>query len=1032
MSGEIGKSACETRRRIIKLFKDELDYRFLGDWSIREHNSNVDEQLIKIYLTQAGYSPAQISSAVYKLTLRAHDTGKDLYERNQGVYSYLRYGIEADTEFGKPKDQVWLIDWAASEKNQFAIAENVALGGVPQSRLDLVLFVNGIAIGTIELGSSYISVGDGIRQSLANQQDELCGWFYSTVQFVFAGSDSEGLRYGTIGMGERSFMKWKEDSPHSPRPMLAQALLHMCSKSRLLELTHDFVLFDGGIKRLPRAHQYFGVKKAQEHVMARQSGIIWHTQGSGKSIVMAILARWILENYPAARVLSETGETISSGSSSGEISRQLSQGKPGLLRSLTHRFGLKDSQKMSDRAFGEYVRELASQPGPNLGEVFVFVDDCHRTHSDRLHRLIKAIMPNAVFIGFTGTPLMKRDKTHCLELFGSYIHTYTFSEAVEDGVVLDLVYEARDIDRLGGGSRDQVDQWFEAKTKGLSAWQKSKLKGRWETNQSALGACSRTDRVVCDILLDFSSKPRLSSQRGSAMLIAQSVHQACKYFLAFNKTDFKGKCALITSYDPYFKSVSQEEVGADSETDRRFIYNTYRDLLADVSADSGRTQAETYEDRAKNRFIQEPENMRLLIVVDKLLTGFDAPACTYLYIDKSMQDHGLFQAICRTNRLDGEDKDLGHIVDYKRQLKTAPKAVPVYSSELEPPADPNSSSKILIWQRLMKGKERLEGASRTFRLVCEPVAPPRDALQYIRYFCGNAEIPTDLQARAPLRRALYKASVVFIRAYADIADGLVEAGYSRNEMVSIQRQLTHLLGVRETVRNAADEICDLKPFEADMPHLLENYVDWGEPGQKSSFTSIGLLDLIVRIGINAAITERLGGLRGQQDAIAETIENNIRKKIVLEKPADTAFYQRMSEQLDKSISDRRAQAITFETYLERIAELAKKVSAGMAEDTPATLDTPGKRAIYNKLRGLLVRPAGAGQVAEVSTRYRSCEGVVLELTHRIDQTVKDVRPDGWRGIQTREEVIKGALFGVLHDIDQVEAVFAIVFAQPEY
>src|SRR5580692_6818795 len=249
---------------------------------------------------------------------------------------------------------------------------------------------------------------------------------------------------------------------------------------------HDFVLFDGGRKKLPRVHQYFGIKAAQEHVRQRKGGIIWHTQGSGKSIVMVLLGKWILENNPNARVViitdrdeldkqiervfTEAGETIYRTNSGRDLMTQLSQAKPRLLCSLVHKFGPKDVDD-----FDAFIKELESQPSQTVGELFVFVDECHRTQSGKLHRVMKAMMPNAAFIGFTGTPLLKKDRQTSLEVFGSYIHTYKFSEAVEDEVVLDLMYEARDIDQTLG-SQNKIDAWFEAKTKGLNDWQRDELK----------------------------------------------------------------------------------------------------------------------------------------------------------------------------------------------------------------------------------------------------------------------------------------------------------------------------------------------------------------------------------------------------------------------------------------------------------------------------------------------------------------------------------------------------------------------------
>jgi type I restriction enzyme R subunit len=562
----IGQPERATQNRVIALFRDELSYRYLGDWTDSDNNSNIEEGLLTAFLSKSGYTTAQINVALHKLRIEADNHSRGLYGNNQAVYNLLRYGVPVKIEAGKVTESVHLIDWQEPEQNDFAIAEEVTLKGNYERRPDIVLYVNGIAVGVLELKNSRVSIGDGIRQNLSNQQPEFNAWFFSTVQVILAGNDSEGLQYGTIGTPEKYFLKWKEDEHDNSRFKLDKYLLRMCRKDRLIELMHDFVLFDGGIKKLPRAHQYFGVKAAQQHVRERKGGIIWHTQGSGKSIVMVLLAKWILENNPHARValitdrdeldkqiervFTEAGEAIKRTSSGRDLMNQLSQAMPRLLCSLVHKFGRKDVDD-----FDAFIKELEAQPSPTVGEVFVFVDECHRTQSGKLHRVMKALMPNAVFIGFTGTPLLKKDAQTSLEVFGHYIHTYKFSEGVEDGVVLDLVYEARDIDQHLG-SEDKIDAWFEAKTKGLNDWQKAELKHQWGTMQHVLSSKSRMDRVVADIVFDFSVKPRLSSERGNAILVASSIYEACKYFNLFQKTPFKDKCAVVTSYNPQAQDVS--------------------------------------------------------------------------------------------------------------------------------------------------------------------------------------------------------------------------------------------------------------------------------------------------------------------------------------------------------------------------------------------------------------------------------------------------------------------------------------------
>jgi type I restriction enzyme R subunit len=1038
----VGQPERATQNRVIALFRDELRYRFLGDWTDRDGNSNIEEGLLSAWLTKSGYTPAQISVALHKLRTEADSHSRTLYGNNQAVYNLLRYGVPVKTEAGQVTETVHLINWHEPEKNDFAIAEEVTLKGNHERRPDVVLYVNGIAVSVLELKNSRVSIGDGIRQSLSNQQPEFNEWFFSTVQLIFAGNDSEGLQYGSIGTPEKYFLKWKEDEADNSRFKLDKYLLRMCRKDRLIELMHDFVLFDGGVKKLPRAHQYFGVKAAQAHAREKKGGIIWHTQGSGKSIVMVLLAKWILENNPDARVAIITdrgeldkqiesvfagaGEAIYRTSSGRDLMSQLGQAKPRLLCSLVHKFGRKDVDD-----FDAFIKDLESQPSPTVGEVFVFVDECHRTQSGKLHRVMKAMMPNAAFFGFTGTPLLKKDAQTSLEVFGGYIHTYKFSEGVEDGVVLDLVYEARDIDqRLG--SEDKIDAWFEAKTKGLNDWQKDELKKQWGTLQNVLSSKSRMERVVSDIVFDFSVKPRLSSERGNAILVASSIYEACKYFTLFQKTPFKGKCAVVTSYNPLAKDVTLEETGANTETDKQFIYNTYMDLLKDVEAKPGMTKTETYEERAKALFTKEPANMKLLVVVDKLLTGFDAPPCTYLYIDKSMQDHGLFQAICRVNRLDGEDKDFGYIVDYKDLFKKVENAIAVYTSELDHSAG-GADPEVLLQDRLKKGKERLDNAVEALALLCEPVEPPKGELEHIHYFCGNTEIPADLQEREPQRAALYKATVALVRAYANIADELEPAGYSAADVSRIKRQLEHYLNVREVIRKASGESLDLKAYEADMRHLIDTYIEADEPRTISPFDNMGLLELIVKTGIASAITAQLGGLKGSKDAIAETIENNVRRKIIKEHLSDPAYYETMSTLLDEIITARKAKAIEYEEYLKRIADVARRVEAGLADDTPEQLkSSPALRALYNNLKKAVGRAARADRAAEALGEYTVSGDLTLDLALKVDAAVRRVRPDGWRGVQAREQAIKQALYDVLQDIAEVERIFLIIKAQGEY
>ena len=306
----VGQVEKRTQARVVKLFREKLRYDYLGNWIDREDNRNIEPELIRAFLKKQGHDDSLIGKVLYQIEKAAGDTSKSLYDRNRAVYELLR-GVKVKADVGENTQTVWLIDWKRPLENDFAIAEEVA---VPASdakahdkRPDVVLYVNGIALGVLELKRSTISVAQGIRQNLDNQKKIFIEHFFSTMQFIMAGNDTEGLRYGTIQTREKYYLTWKEDS-NIDNP-LDRALTQLCEKERFLELIHNFILFDAGIKKLCRHSQYFAVRASQEYVGRHEGGIIWNTQGSGKSLIMVWLAKWIREHVQDARVLIITDRT---------------------------------------------------------------------------------------------------------------------------------------------------------------------------------------------------------------------------------------------------------------------------------------------------------------------------------------------------------------------------------------------------------------------------------------------------------------------------------------------------------------------------------------------------------------------------------------------------------------------------------------------------------------------------------------------------------------------------------------------------
>jgi type I restriction enzyme R subunit len=997
-----------------------LGYTYLGNWQDREGNSNIEEAHATKYLSGAGYTPDQISRALHLLRTAAtvaNTSEASLYGPNKAVYELLRYGAKVKVSASELTTDVAFIDWDNPEANHFGIAEEVTLEGENNRRPDLVLYVNGIALGVIELKSASVGIGDGIRQCISNQKPLFHRWFFSTVQYLFAGNDSEGLKYGTIETPEKFWLRWKEDEADDTESKLDKYLKKMCAKTRFLELMHDFVLFDGGVKKVPRVHQYFGVKASQERVNNGEGGIIWHTQGSGKSIVMVLLAKWVLENHPNARVaivtdrteldkqinrvFTDAGEEIHRTTSGRDLLTQLGKAKPRLLCSLVHKFGKNDVED-----FEGFIADLKANPIPVVGDLFLFVDECHRTQSGRLHKTMKAMLPDATFIGFSGTPLRKEDKSTSRQVFGSYIHTYNFGEAVRDKVILDLVYEARDI-RQYIGDTSEIDDWFSGTTKGLNDYQRTMLREHWATMQKVLSSKRRIDRVVKNVLKDFKIRPRLSGERGTAMFVASSIYEACRYYDLFRMTALKNRCAVVTSYDPHAGDVSKEDTGTDTDTAKEFVYNTYVELLKNVQPQPGKSKTETYEDEVKYRFREEPAKMKLLIVVDKLLTGFDAPSCTFLYLDKSMQDHGLFQAICRTNRLDGEDKDYGYIIDYKDLFKRVENAIEVYNGELDT-GDDGTPPEIALKDRLNEAKKRLDNALEAVLTHCEDVELPQRETQFVKYFCGNIEVASELNDRRIRRDVLYQTIAQLARAYANLEFEMQPAGYTPEEADRIREQVKRYLKLRDIIRLAAAETLDLKSYEADMRDLIDSVIEADAPKKISPFDNLPLLDLIEKLGIHKAMAQLQKKSGGDAQSAAETITHNVRSRIIKGQLTDPAYFEKMSAILDELVKDLRKKRLAYKNYLDKIAELAAKVKAGRDDDTPASLTTPGLRALYYNMD--------------------EDESKAL-LVHNI---IRTKRPDDWRGSKAKERVLQRAINDELKDAEETRRVFEIVKKQSEY
>jgi type I restriction enzyme R subunit len=423
-------------------------------------------------------------------------------------------------------------------------------------------------------------------------------------------------------------------------------------------------------------------------------------------------------------------------------------------------------------------------------------------------------------------------------------------------------------------------------------------------------------------------------------------------------------------------------------------------------------RAEEFEQKVKRTFVNEPGQMKLLIVVDKLLTGFDAPPATYLYIDKKMRDHSLFQAICRVNRLHTEDKSYGYIIDYKDLFKSLEGAINDYTGGALEGYD-EEDVQGLLKDRIEQSRADLDLALETVRALCEPVEPPKNTPQYLHYFC--AEDTSDREAlkeNAPKRAKLYKHVGKLSRAYAELANEMTDAGYSVHEAQAIKGEVAHYEDVRREVKLASGDSPDMKAYEPAMRHLLDTYIRAEESRTVSKFGDLPLIEAIVERGLGETAENLPEGVKNDKEAMAETIENNVRTTIVDKQDANPKYYQEMSRLLDALIQQRKAEAISYENYLKRIEELSRQVvRPEEAASYPDGINTSAQRALYDNL------------------------GEDETLAVELDETLRTTKKDDWRGHHFKEREVRNVIREKLETYgagERAEEIFELVKNQSEY
>ena len=1035
MDSHIGEPERPVQNRLLALFKEKLKYEYLGNYEYRTCNRNIERKLLFDYLMSTKkWSGDEAKCAIAILEKEAYCTPQNMQEKNEKVYSLLRYGVNVSPDVGTKKITVNLIDWEHPDKNQFYIAEEVTINSsTPDSftkRPDLVIYVNGIALAVMELKRSKVSVHDGIRQTIGNQQENFIRPFFSTVQLLFAGNDSQGLYYGVIDTPEKFWLRWKEPDASIPNE-LDRSVTQWFNKERLLEMIHDFLVFDAGVKKVCRPNQYFAVKSAQPRCEKKEGGVIWEAQGSGKSLIMVWLAEWIHENIDNSRVViitdreeldeqisdgfKDTGETIARAKSGAGLIGMLNEEAPWLLCTLIHKFGKKNVEGKGDMAgvkseipLEKYLEEIVAQLPQGFkakGNIFVFIDECHRTQGGYLHEAMKTIMgKDVMMIGFTGTPLLHTQKKDTWQTFGPLIHAYRFNEAVEDGVILDLRYESRKVDQFLG-NKDKIDAWFEKKTKGLNKVAAARLKGRWATMQNIFSSRQRIDAVVGDICLDMDTTPMLVNRRGNAILVADSIYQACRYWDAFQKTALKGHCAVITSFEAKADDINMASSG-ENESEDEYKYRIYKEMT------DGHKSVSAFEAYAKKEFIDHPKNMRLLIVVDKLLTGFDAPSACVLYIDKHMENHNLFQAICRVNRVDGDDKEYGYIVDYQNLFECISGAIGDYTSDGAALSGYDKEDiEGYIKEKNKACRKDLEEAKEQVEALLALVHP-QTREGFFRYFVYDDNAPEEemdkqLDDNAEKRSKLYKYVRRYLNCYANLANSLEDMGYNEAERKEYAECAKKYDALKREIELRSNDHIDMRRYEPDMRQVLDLYVKAEDSEVIAKLDDTSFLDIVA-----AQNEEQLNDLPDELKdeygrASAETVEANLREVIRKDSPFNPAYYGKLSIILQELIDKRKKEMLDYEEYMKELIELVKKARGKSANSYPESIKTPGMRALYDNL------------------------GQDEDLAVRAHEVIKENALVGFRDNRLKQRKLIKALAKLLGD-EMAQKIYDIIKLHDEY
>ena len=854
------------------------------------------------------FSAANIERAMEELDEPLTD---GLVRTSEKIYDALLLGKSYPETVGGGKSlsfNLKYIDWEHPENNLFHVTEEFAVESqdkLHNARPDIVLFINGIPFAVIECKAPYISVKQAVEQMIRNQQADYIPQLFKYAQIVMA-TNKNVVKYATAGTPKKFWSVWKEQDTEFLDSRLAQLvadrapteqdrnMISLFSRERLMELTRYFVLFDANVKKICRYQQYFAIREIIKTIAQRdskgnrQSGVIWHTQGSGKSLTMVMLAKYILMELAAcnprvvivtdrkeldgqiAATFAHTRLNPARATSGRHLVELVTNGKADVITTIINKFNTAERLEAKN----------------NSRDVFVLIDESHRSNYGSMAAKMRTVFPNACYIGFTGTPLMKREK-NTLTKFGKLIHKYTIQDGVEDGAIVPLIYEGRFVEQKV--DEENIDMWFQQTTKRLTDPQKEDLRRKWSSIRRLTSTDARIKRIALDInnhfLLGFKDTGF------KAMLATNYKRDAIRYLKCFEQFGDLN-CAVVISPPDIRESVDDVDEGTDN-----MVIEYWEKMMKQYG------DADTYEEAMKNKFCDG--EIDILIVCSKLLTGFDAPVCQVLYIDKELKEHGLLQAIARTNRLH-DGKEYGLIVDYRGLIQKLDAAMDMYSGA---------------------GLENFEGRDLRGVVidVLEALGQLRTAYTNLIDLFADVKDLSDTEAvevslaDEKKREQFYNLLCAFGRALDLVLNS--EQAYAAlpgEERKKYQNRFLFFSKVRRSVKIRYCDAIDNKEYEPLMQNLLDMHLSVA--GLKQITNPV---DILNKDDFEREL-EELGSLRAKADAITSRLSKSISAKY----EENPAYYDSFSKRIKDALDQYKEKVISEAEYLAKMRSIMEDYHSG--------------------------------------------------------------------------------------------------------